>query len=104
MNKLTLVMVAVLVTVAMMSSALVVMTIQEADARTSVKQKVSNKCKAGAFCQAQGIISIPGSGTSGTSVKQKVVNECSGASTTCLAGGQITIGGLSRPGGGPDRN
>ena len=99
MNKLTLGTVAVLVTVAMMSSALIVMPIQEVDARkTSIRNTAENRCTgSGTTCLAGAQQTIQTSETSKISAKNKASNECSGSGTTCLAGAQQTI----RPGGSP---
>ena len=65
MNKLTLGIFAIPVVVAMLSVALVVVPIQEADARSSLKviQKQSNRCSEDATCTNTGTITIgPGHG------------------------------------------
>ena len=79
MNKLTLGTVAVLVTVAMMSSALIVMPIQEVDARkTSIRNTAENRCTgSGTTCLAGAQQTIQTSETSKISAKNKASNECS---------------------------
>ena len=90
----------VLAAVAMISTALVVLPIQEVDARKngiSADNTASNECSEGAFCQAQAIQDIELSGTSGLRADNTASNECSGSGTTCLAGAQQSIPPLPIP-------
>jgi hypothetical protein len=88
-------MVLVLATVAMISTALVVLPFQKVDARQKgirADNTAANECSEGAFCQAQAIQFIDPRGTSGgISADKEASNECSGPVTTCLAGAQQTI-------------
>jgi hypothetical protein len=87
----------VLTVVAMISTALVVLPIQEVDAfllrkGINADNTASNECAECAFCQAQAIQSIDPRGTSGKiSADKTASNECSGPGTTCLAGAQQSI-------------
>ena len=88
-------MAVVLLALAMISTALVVLPIQEVDARQKgirADNTASNECSEGSFCQAQAIQFIDPRGTSGKiSADNEASNECSGPGTTCLAGAQQTI-------------
>jgi hypothetical protein len=90
-------MAVVLLAGAMISTALVVLPIQEVDAfllrnEISADNTASNECSEGAFCQAQAIQFIDPRGISGgISADNTASNECIGSGTTCLAGAQQTI-------------
>ena len=95
-------MAVVLLAVAMISTALVVLPIQEVDARQKngirASKTAANECSEGAFCQAQAIQSIDPRGTSGGIRADKTAaNDCIGPGTTCLAGAQQNIFPLPIP-------
>ena len=96
-NYSTLGIVGVLLAVAMISTALVVLPIQEVDAfllqkGISADNTASNECSVGAFCQAQAIQAIDPRFTSGgISADNTASNICTGSGTTCLAGAQQSI-------------
>ena len=87
----------VLAAVALMSTALVVLPVQEVNAFLLQKgiradNTASNECSVGAFCQAQAIQAIDPRFTSGgISADNTASNECTGSGTTCLAGAQQSI-------------
>ena len=94
-------MAVVLPALAMMSTALVVLPIQEVDARKngiSADNTASNQCSEGSFCQAQAIQAIDPRFTSGgISADNTASNQCTGSGTTCLAGAQQNIFPLPIP-------